>query len=177
MDLRKMKTLRAIRESFFELRKRKRLESITVTELCQIAEISKAAFYLHYRDIYDLSEKLQTESIESIFSRIEDPMLSLSNPILFTHTFMEAVETERDRINILFSDSQAGALPASIVSHLKENIFARSPQLRQNPEISVYLTYTIMGSYYACIESGTQLEYLETLKILEKIQQMVPTFI
>lgn len=177
MDLRKKKTLRAIRESFFELRKRKRLESITVTELCRIAEISKAAFYLHYRDIYDLSEKLQTESIESVFSKIDDPMLALSNPILFTHTFMEAVEAERDRINILFSDSQAGALPTSIVSHLKENIFARSPQLRQNPEVSVYLTYTIMGSYYACIESGTQLEYLETLKILEKIQKMVPTFI
>ena len=51
MDLRKKKTLRAIRQAFYDLRKQKKLEAITVTELCRSAEISKAAFYLHYRDI------------------------------------------------------------------------------------------------------------------------------
>lgn len=66
MDLRKKKTLRAIRQAFYDLRKQKKLEAITVTELCRSAEISKAAFYLHYRDIYDLSEKLQAEVIESV---------------------------------------------------------------------------------------------------------------
>ena len=129
MDLRKKKTLRAIRESFFELRKRKRLESITVTELCRIAQISKAAFYLHYRDIYDLSEKLQAEVIESVFEKIDDPMQILTAPLLFTQTFINAVETESDQVNILFSDTQAGALPTSIASHLKEHIYARAPHV------------------------------------------------
>ena len=63
MDLRQKKTLRAIGQAFYALRKQKKLEAITVTELCKNAEISKATFYLHYKDIFDLSEKLQDEII------------------------------------------------------------------------------------------------------------------
>ena len=176
MDLRKKKTLRAIREAFYELRNQKRLESITVTELCRIAEISKAAFYLHYRDIFDLSEKLQAEVFESIFSKIEDPMLVLTDPITFTNTFLAALESEKSLVNTLFSDTQAGALPTSIVSHLKEHIYAHTPQHRNNPIIPVYLTYLIMGSYYACMENSNQLDYRQVLKILETIQPSPPKF-
>ena len=66
MDRRKQKTLRAIRNAFLELRSRMPLEKITVRELSDLAEISKATFYLHYADIYALSEQLQREVIEEI---------------------------------------------------------------------------------------------------------------
>jgi len=174
MDLRKKKTLRAIREAFYDLRKQKKLEAITVTELCRNAEISKAAFYLHYRDIYDLSEKLQAEVIESVFENIDDPMQILTAPLLFTQTFLKAVEAESEQVNILFSDTQAGALPTSIASHLKEHIYTRAPQLRNDPRIPVYLAYTIMGSYYACMDSSSSLDYRQVLKILETIQPSPP---
>jgi len=175
MDLRKKKTLRAIREAFYALRKQKRLESITVTELCRIAEISKAAFYLHFRDIYDLSEKLQSEVIEAVFSKIEDPMLILTDPVIFTSSFLAALEADKNRVSILFSDAQAGALPMRIVSHLKEQIYEKYSQHQNNPAIPIYLTYTIMGSYYACMENSNQLDYRQVLKILEAIQPTLPT--
>ena len=54
MDLREKKTLRAIRTAFLQLRGQRPLEKITVKELCELAEISKATFYIHYRDLYDL---------------------------------------------------------------------------------------------------------------------------
>lgn len=174
MDLRKKKTLRAIQQAFYDLRKQKKLEAITVTELCRNAEISKAAFYLHYRDIYDLSEKLQTDVIESVFEKIDDPMQVLTDPLLFTKAFLKAVETERDRVKILFSDTQAGALPTSILSHLKAHIYARAPQRRNDPRIPVYLAYTIMGSYYACMVTSSSLDYRQVLKIMETIQPSPP---
>ena len=174
MDLRKKKTLRAIRQAFYDLRKQKKLEAITVTELCRNAEISKAAFYLHYRDISDLSEKLQAEVIESVFEKIDDPMQILTAPLLFTQTFINAVEAESEQVNILFSDTQAGALPTSIASHLKEHIYAQAPQLRDDPRIPVYLVYTIMGSYYACMDASNSLDYRQVLKILETIQPSPP---
>ena len=34
-------------------------------ELAELAEISKATFYLHYHDIYDLSSKMQKEVIHT----------------------------------------------------------------------------------------------------------------
>ena len=71
MDLRQKKTLRAITQAFYALRKQKKLEAITVTELCAQAEISKATFYLHYRDIFDLSEKLQMYIINEALNQTE----------------------------------------------------------------------------------------------------------
>ena len=169
MDLRQKKTLRAISSSFYELRKQKKLEAITVTELCKAAEISKATFYLHYRDIFDLSEQLQKEVVESIFSRMDDPMTVLSDYSGFMQSCVQAVEEEAERIHIIFSDTQAGALPLHILQYLKERIFARNPHLREDPRVQVLLTYHVMGSYYACMEDTHQIGYKEVLKILETV--------
>ena len=169
MDLRQRKTLRAITEAFYELRKQKKLEAVTVTELCRHAEISKATFYLHYRDIFDLSERLQQEVVESIFASMDDPMTALTNYSGFMQSCVQAVEQESERINILFSDTQAGALPLHILQHLKEHIFARNPQLRNDPRIQVLLTYHVMGTYYACMENLDQIGYKQVLKILETV--------
>ena len=73
MDLRTKKTQRAIREAFLRLRAKKPLERITVKELVELAEISKATFYLHYQDIYDLSDQLQQEVIEATLAKITHP--------------------------------------------------------------------------------------------------------
>ena len=169
MDLRKKKTLRAISQAFCTLRKQKKLEAITVTELCAQAEISKATFYLHYRDIFDLSEQLQNQVIESIFSKMEDPMMILTDSGSFMRSCVQVMEQESERINIVFSDSQAGTLPIRVLQHLKDHIFTRAPQLQSNPKIQVLLTYHIMGSYYACMENLNQMGYKEVLKILETI--------
>jgi AcrR family transcriptional regulator len=173
MDLRQKKTLRAIAQAFYALRKQKKLEAITVTELCQCAEISKATFYLHYRDIFDLSEKMQNEVIDSVFSKLENPMEVLTNSRRFMQSFVLAVEQESERIPIIFSDSQAGALPVRILQHLKEYIFIYAPQLRDDPKIQVYLTYHVMGGYYACMERPDGLGYKQVLEILEKISPPV----
>ena len=68
MDLREIKTQRSIRNAFLQLRSEKPLERIRVKELAELAEISKGTFYLHYHDVYDLSEQLQNEVIENVIS-------------------------------------------------------------------------------------------------------------
>ena len=176
MDLRKQKTLRSIREAFFTLRRQKNLEAISVTELATLAEISKATFYLHYRDIYDLSEQLQKEVLEAVFVRLKDPMDVLNDPKRFLHSFVGAVEAEAELINTVFSSSQAGALPAQILRSLKEYIFANSPELKNDPKVQVFLTYHIMGGYYACMENAKQLGYKKCLRILEQLQASLPKY-
>ena len=50
MDLREKKTKRSIKNAFIKLRSSKPLERITIKELVDLAEISKATFYLHYNN-------------------------------------------------------------------------------------------------------------------------------
>lgn len=66
MDIRIEKTKTAIHNTFLELRSRKPLEKITIKELCEKAQINKSTFYSHYKDIYDLSDQLETEVVTSV---------------------------------------------------------------------------------------------------------------
>ena len=61
MDIRIEKTKTAIHNTFLELRSKKPLEKITIKELCEKAQINKSTFYSHYKDIYDLSDQLETD--------------------------------------------------------------------------------------------------------------------
>lgn len=54
-----------IQHSFVELMKKKPVDKITVREICDSAQISRSTFYKHYRDIYDVQEKIEDEIKET----------------------------------------------------------------------------------------------------------------
>ena len=170
MDLRKKKTLRAIKTAFYALRESKNVEQISVTELTRKAEISKATFYLHYHDIFDLSEKLKQEVILSVMSRLENPMELLTDSIAFMDKLVAALEAEKENVLPLFSGTQAAALPISLEASLKEYIFAHAPHLRSDARVNVYLTYHIQGGYYAYIENVERLGYDQVIDVIAEIQ-------
>ena len=106
MDIRIEKTKQSIINAFIEIRSRKEVERITVKELCEKARINKSTFYAHYKDIYDLSDQLETELVDSIMENFNHPENLLQNPADFTkEIFRQAVEqghTEygEDRITV-----------------------------------------------------------------------------
>ena len=53
-----MNVKRVIREAFYQLLQAETIEQISVTQLVQVAEISKPTFYRHFRDKYDLRDQL-----------------------------------------------------------------------------------------------------------------------
>ncbi|MDD6878956.1 MAG: TetR/AcrR family transcriptional regulator, partial [bacterium] len=60
-DARTRFTRMVISDCFLTLLQQKPVAKITVTELCQLAQINRATFYRHYLDIPDLMEKLEEE--------------------------------------------------------------------------------------------------------------------
>lgn len=57
MNERQTETQERISTAFASLMKGKTLPEITVTELCELADINRSTFYAHYDDINDLAEK------------------------------------------------------------------------------------------------------------------------
>ncbi len=148
MDLREKKTKRNIKNAFIELRAHKALERITIKELAEKAEISKATFYLHYHDIYDLSDQLQKEVIQDILNSLDHPELLMTDSTAFTAALFHAFYAQQTLIDILFSGSQSAVLPLNIEKELKKYIFERTPSSRQNPQLNILLTYQILGGYH-----------------------------
>ncbi|MDR2753422.1 MAG: TetR/AcrR family transcriptional regulator [Oscillospiraceae bacterium] len=53
-DIRVLKTQKALKGAMFALLRTRRFEKITVNDLCNEALVSRAAFYTHFADKYDL---------------------------------------------------------------------------------------------------------------------------
>lgn len=61
-----------IRSALYELLKEMDYEKITVTAVCNRAEINRATFYKHYLDVEDLIDKLQKETIDDFAKKLEN---------------------------------------------------------------------------------------------------------
>ena len=154
MDIREKKTKRSMYNAFLELRSKKQLEKITVKELSEAAEISKATFYLHYKDIYDLSEQLQSKVLQDIIDEIPNPDLFLNNPAEAHKMLQTAFLSNQTLISILFSGNQVSVLPTNIEIELKKSIFEAHPELKNDVRINTSLTFLIMGGFYAYINNS-----------------------
>ena len=73
MDRRIQRTRNSLFSAFIDLRAVKPVEKITVKELTEKANISKQTFYLHFQDIYDLSEYLENDALQSLIGDIPNP--------------------------------------------------------------------------------------------------------
>ena len=65
-----------IRESFIQLLKEQPVSKITVTKICEMAEINRATFYKYYDDAFDLLQKLEEFELETAAFRSEEELLN-----------------------------------------------------------------------------------------------------
>lgn len=73
-DPRIIRTRQLIRDAFVELVQETDIEKISVNRIAERATINRVTFYLHYRDIPDMLEKMADDMIEEI-KRISDNLL------------------------------------------------------------------------------------------------------
>jgi len=148
MDLRIEKTERGIKNAFIELRSMKPLEKITVRELCELACINKSTFYSHYRDIYDLSDSMEDEVVQSITNSISHPEYITEHPAEFTKELFLAYLSQNSLTMILFSGSQRNNLVDRIETSIKEMVFRKYPDYRNDTVWNIILSYCIQGAYH-----------------------------
>ena len=149
LDQREIKTKRAIKNAFLILRAQKPIEKITIRELAALAEISKATFYLHYQDIYDLSEQIGKEVLTNILNSISRPENVLEKPDVFTREITTGFFSQINLIQLLFSGSQAHILPDLVDSSIREYIYRLKPEYTDNMQFNIRLSMLIKGSFYA----------------------------
>ncbi len=50
-------------DSFWKLYCKKRIEKITVKEVCELAGYNRSTFYVYFKDVYDILEDIETQTI------------------------------------------------------------------------------------------------------------------
>jgi AcrR family transcriptional regulator len=83
---RTLRTQTAIRNAFAGLLTEKELHKITVQELVDRADVGRATFYKHYLDIYDLYEKIESNTLTEIAALVlptgEEPVADFFRDLL-----------------------------------------------------------------------------------------------
>ena len=102
MDRRVKYTKKIIKESFFELLKDKEIDKITISELCEKADINRATFYRYYIDIYDLLEKIGQDLIDELKTKLDDFKDSSLKDV--TKAYLTILKENRELTKIIFSN-------------------------------------------------------------------------
>lgn len=66
MDRRIKYTKKIIKETFLDLIREKDIKKITVSEICNIADINRATFYRYYLDVYDLLDNIEKDFVDDL---------------------------------------------------------------------------------------------------------------
>lgn len=169
MDLREKRTLRNIRNAFLQLRAHKPLERITVKALSELAEISKGTFYLHYRDIFDLSTQLQNEVIQNVLDDIIQPDIPLFDMVRLPQQLFGAFHSHQSLIDILFSEDQSAVLPHHIEQSIREYAYQLMPELQSDVRFNTLLSYQVYGSYNAYNKNAKRFGDDQVLAVLDEI--------
>ena len=81
-------------ESFISLLKQKPIDKISVTELCQAANVNRGSFYAHYADVYDLLGQIEGIVYERLCNAVRNCNYTKSDfPRI--NKIIETVEAER----------------------------------------------------------------------------------
>ena len=71
-DKRIRRTKKLLRQALTRLMQQKDFQSITVSDVVREADINRGTFYAHYRDVYDLRERIEAEMIADFRGMIAD---------------------------------------------------------------------------------------------------------
>ncbi len=168
MDMRVERTRRNIINAFLKLRAGKPLEKITVKELADIAEINKSTFYLHYHDIYDLSESLEREVVRSTLNSIEHTEEVLRDNKLFIRELADAFVVNEQLIKILFEGSRSASFITLLENELMSLIHSVYPDYDPGIQSRMVMSFLIYGGYYTYFkycDSGVK----SVLEVIEKL--------
>ena len=171
MDLRVEKTIKSIFNAFLEMRAKSPLEKISVTELSEKATINKATFYLHFKDIYDLSETLENELVNSIIDKIT-PEEFEREPIMAIDALTEAYASKKNMISVLFADTRSHRLAYKVEQGVKTLLFSKNPEWKDHCGINALITYAVFGSYYAFVNNES-FSVAETIRSIGNINRQL----
>ena len=104
MDKRIIRTKRAIRSAFLDLRKEQPLEEIKVIDICALSVINKTTFYKYYTDIFDLNAAIENEVFAAFMDDFKGFQLLFSDTDAFIRSLNDSLSKQGAVFQTLFSD-------------------------------------------------------------------------
>lgn len=120
-DKRIRRTKKLLRQALTRLMQQKDFQSITVTDVVREADINRGTFYAHYRDVYDLRDKIETGMIEDfrgMIAAIRPSETVTLKPVL--SRLMDYLEENREIVTALIKVNAPDGFGKKMIGVIEE---------------------------------------------------------
>lgn len=112
-------TKRMIKEALLELLEQRDLVNISVTAICEAADVHRSTFYKHYRDQADLLRDLEQDYLDRVPTPAKElGQLDEEELLLETTAFFDYVKDNERTFRILFGESTSSDFTTRLIDLL-----------------------------------------------------------
>ena len=176
-DRRIRKTRKAMTKALAELLLEKPLNNISVREISDMADINRGTFYLHYRDVYDMAEKLQNEIFEEFNKIVESYEQKKNTDELFPMLveLFNLLSENAELARVLIGKNGNAAFIDEMRNVIREKCFANLQKIfniKNNDEFDYFYHYIVSGCIGICsawLNGGMKETPVEMAKLAERL--------
>lgn len=147
------RTQKLLKDCLIRLMRQKPISKITIKELTDAADLNRGTFYLHYKDIYDLLEQIETEMFDEFVEISKTHQLQDNNcrPYPLLLDLFSFLEQNKEFVQLILIENK----DQKFIDKLKEIIqvhcihvldtFFAVPTTEQSEFYASYVVYGCIG--------------------------------
>lgn len=139
-------TKRMVKEGLIRILKKKPLEKVNITELCQEAGINRTTFYRYYELPRDVLTEMQSEFFEETFEHFHKPLMASDIERLFVCLYEHA-----ELVKLFFkynSDTDWANIFTNIYNSFPEMMMTKAFRNLDGNSAKLLSTYLAGGAYF-----------------------------
>ena len=171
LDRRSKYSIDSIKKAYFDLIKEKSVEKISVTELCEIADVNRGTFYKYFKDVYDLANYVEDDLVDMFIEMTKKNINNTKEILVDFFTFIENNFVNlKNSVNyddfMRFSKKLGARIAPILEKDLKGDLANKTKK-----EIKEYVIYMVGGISSTCLAWMIEKNHCSAREIAEKIHQ------
>ncbi len=170
VDVRIVKTKDRLKNALLNILQDKRLDEVTISEICTKAAVNRNTFYSHYQSIKDLLDEIEAEFLEVVLSKIHVDSESTKGVTSLLTKIFEVVQENKEMCRLLFTDNGDKNFIRTIVMFaMPAAVKNWQDELNIPEEKATKLYYFTIGGAVYVIEQWIKDDFVETPEELANI--------
>ena len=139
-------TKRLLRESLIKLLGKQTIYDITVSQLCEDAEINRSTFYKYYGSPFDLLADMEKDLLDFLSNAITEHAV---NPVRIIETACEYMESHLEFGRLIINNNADPLFPQKLFSQaaVKEAALAKYGGRKDPAELEYLFNFITYGAY------------------------------
>lgn len=144
-------TRKILKDSLLELMQTKPISKITIKEICELSDMSRSTFYLHYQDQFALLEDIEKEVLKKTFENLK--MLDTeSNSISSIEVLLNYIKDNKTTFGILLCRMETHDFQKGIMNSVQTYIQPIIPKLSDKYKEKYIYSFIMHGCHNIIVD-------------------------